>query len=114
MFLHDEPATAERVGAPFSSKGWSVYTAGLDITTIDTVASLKPLAAVFCLEGCQASRAEELAAALIDDERLLRPLMVFVGGEPAHIASIKQRIPMGVFVYEDELPWVLKHLSIKF
>lgn len=115
FFFHEDLSEAERRGAPFRERGWSVHLAGIQADgVLDRIAEFKPLAAVFCMESCDADQLKQLATSVMDDARMLRPLMVFVGGSAEEAAALKQDVPYGVFVHEDELEWVLKHLAIKF
>lgn len=105
---------AEQVGAPFTALGWDVrFTDPGAEDTIDFIAESKPLAAVFCLDCGDPAAHGRLASRILDDARTLRPLMVFLGGRPDVIDALKSEVPVGVFVHEEELPWVIKHLVIK-
>lgn len=114
LIIDQDSADGERLAAPFRDRGWDVSTTAPDSgRTVELIAEARPLAAVFCLQCGDPSVIETLAADVLGDSRALRPLMVFVSDDPELVARVKTQIPVGVFVHEDELPWVLKHLAIK-
>lgn len=112
FFFHEDPAEAERLGEPFRGR-WDVHWAEPDSAALDTIAQLQPMAVVFCLDRCHVEPPKRLARALMDDHRMARPLIVFITGSKDQAEAIKPEVPYGVFVHEDELPWVLKHLTAK-
>lgn len=111
---HAEPAEGERLAAPFAERGWDVRVTAPDAgEALELIATERPLAAVFCLDSGETALFENLARQVLQDARTLRPLMVFLGGEADEVARLKSEIPVGVFVREEELSWVLKHLAFK-
>lgn len=115
LVVHGDQAEAERLASPYRDRGWEVECVlPSDAETVDVIAETKPLAAVFCIGNGEAGVMTALAEQVLSDARTLRPLMVFLGGEPTDVPRLKTEVPFGVFVNEDELPWVLKHLAFRF
>lgn len=115
LVIDQDVADAERMAAPFADRGWDVHVAAPTADgTIEYIAEHRPLAAVFCMQCGDPAVIESLAQRVLGDTRELRPLMIFVGGSADDVARLKADIPVGVFVHEDELSWVLKHLAFKF
>lgn len=114
FFVHPDGIAAEEIAGRYRTRGWEVSVCAPDASdALDRIAQTRPVAAVFCLDGDCADDVRALAENVLGDSRLFRPLMVFVGGSPDDIAQARAMMPFGVFVSEDELPWVLKRLAIK-
>jgi hypothetical protein len=112
LFVHDSRSDAEAFGAPYREEGWGVLAAAADSSqTIEMIAEERPSAAVFCLDGPKALDACSLAEAVLYDQRGIRPLMIFVGGNEQDRAAAQSMVPIGVFVEADELPAVLSNLG---
>lgn len=113
IFVGEDETSTSAIASPFAQRGWVVEVGGADPeATVERVARSEPVAAVFNMDGgCERARAA--AWAVLSDARVLRPLMVFVGGTPEEIASMRADMPFGVFVSADELDWVIKHLAYK-
>ncbi len=112
--VHVDEETLEQIGGPLVSQGWDVKTIQPDAPDLtDLFASELPVAAVWCLEGDCADQVRMAAAGVLADERIVRPLMIFIGGTPEAIAQARASVPYGVFVNAAELPWVLKRMVYK-
>lgn len=115
FFVHPDDTAAAQFAARYGARGWNVATCDPRAAdALDRMASADPVAAVFCLVSGSAFEAEQLAARVLSDGRLRRPLMVFVGGFAEEVESARGHVPFGVFVSEDELQWVLKRLVAKY
>lgn len=114
FFVSDDDATVHELAEPYRERGWGVEYASPDADdTLDRMAAARPIAAVFCLDEQCYPATRELAHAVLTDPRRIRPLMVFLGGEPEQVAVAKAEVSVGLFVQPSELPWVLKHLAFK-
>ena len=114
FFVSDDSSELEELAAPYRDRGWGVEFASPSAgDAVDRIAETKPLAAVFCLDGACFPSTVKLAQTVLTDPRRMRPLMVFLGGDPEQIARAKTEVSVGLFVTEAELPWVLKHLAFK-
>lgn len=114
FFVHADADAADRIAGYYRGQGWNVSTAVPAATdALDRIADSHPVAAVFCLDGECADDVHSLAEHVLGDTRMSRPLMVFVGGSPVDVARARQNMPFGVFVRQDELPWVLKRLAVR-
>lgn len=114
FFVHQDTQAAEQIAEQYKARGWEVSVCEPDASdALDRIAESRPVAAIFCLDGECADEVRRLAEEVLGDSRLFRPLMVFVGGTPDDIAQARAMMPFGVFVREDELPWVLKRLAVK-
>jgi|GEM_PF-3502438 len=115
FFVHPDEDAAADLAAYYSALGWNVATSGpLATDALDRVALSNPVAAVFCLTGTCIDEVHALAGCILGDDRLRRPLMVFVGGSDEEIAMARSDTPYAVFVSQEELPWVLKRLVAKY
>jgi len=115
FFVHADDSAAADLAAHYSALGWNVSTSGpLATDAMDKVASSNPVAAVFCLTGDYVAEVHALAARILGDGRVRRPLMVFVGGSDEEIGLARGDTPYAVFVSQEELPWVLKRLVAKY
>lgn len=114
FFVHADCDACGAIAEEFRGRGWLVETAASpDGDTLERIEALGPTATVFFLEGCEVAPAEHLAQRILEDGKVHRPLLVFVGGAPDAVAEAKAAMPFGVFVRADELGWVLKHLTFK-
>jgi len=114
FFVSDDEMLCESLAQPYREHGWhteQVLPAAAD--SLDRLAQGRPLAMVCCLDGPAATDVAAFAQSVLADPRVIRPLMVFVGGTPEQIAQAKVSLPFAVFVRAEELPWVLKHLAFK-
>lgn len=114
VFVCGEAARCEEMTAPFAEAGWQTKTVSAESS--DALAAIEaeaPVATVFDLEAGHGAAIQSIAAALMSDPNVSRPLLVFVGGDQATVAILKEDVPFGVFVKTDELAWVLKHLTYK-
>jgi len=111
MFVCNDADRCAQYAAPFRQAGWDTQTVAPDSAdTLPTIEAASPVATVFDLDAGHGEAVRALAAALVADPNVARPLLVFVGGDEASVGAIKLDIPFGVFVQPDELAWVLKHL----
>lgn len=113
LFVHAEANSAEQLADEYRGRGWDVSATTPDAPdALDRVAEAAPVAAVFCLDGECAADVSAFAEKVLADQRIRRPLMVFVGGAEDDVGKVRASMPFGVFVRLDELPWVLKRLTI--
>lgn len=111
FFVDQDRDAAEEVADYFRERGWNVdCTQPAAPDALDRIAETSPVAAVFCLDGGCADDVLSLAEHVLSDERVPRPLMVFVDGSPTDITQARAAMPFGVFVHKDELAWVLRRL----
>jgi len=111
MFVCSDEGRCAQYAAPFRQAGWETRTVAPDAAdTLTQIEAEAPVATVFDLADGHGEAIRALAAALVSDPNVARPLLVFVGGDDATAGAIKADIPFGVFVKPDELAWVLKHL----
>ena len=114
IFVHPEECVVEELAAHYGALGWRVATCDpCAEEALDRAISADPVAAVFCLFGAGAHDVEQFAARLVNDVRFKRPMLVFVGGSADEVSAARDHAPYGVFVNDDELPWVLKRLVVK-
>lgn len=114
FFVHPDRQSAEQLAGSYRDNGWQVAICQPSAPdALDRIAESRPVAAIFCLDSDCSDAMRSLAEKVLGDARLLRPLMVFVGGSPDDVAQSRAMMPFGVFVRPDELPWVLKRLAIK-
>lgn len=114
FFVSDDVVMCEALAQPYREHGWhteQVLPDGPDALT--RLAEARPLATICCLDGPSADKVRAFAESVLSDPRVVRPLMVFVGGTPDDIAQAKATMPFAVFVRAEELSWVLKHLAFK-
>lgn len=113
FFLFTDPSDATGLASPLASKGFAIEVSSPSEPQVcDAIAESSPLAVVISLEdagGCNAAR--EVAAGVLADARIPRPLMVFVGGSPQEIAATRAELPFGVFLNPDEVSRNLTHLA---
>lgn len=110
IFVDEDERQADELAARFSRIGWVCDTASpLAENAEDRIVEHAPVAAVFCLDRA-VDRQLQVAAELVEDERIGRPLIVFVGGSEDDVERAKQTVPFGAVVRIEELGWVLKHL----
>jgi len=113
-FVHASEQDSNRIAATYQLAGWNiVIVAPQAPDALEQLASYDPAAVVFCLDERCGPGVIEFAARVLADDRTNRPLMVFVDGSADDIATARGVAPYGIFVRTDELPWVLKRLSIK-
>ena len=113
VFVYADDELAKQVSEPFSRHGHSVELLGPeDPTCVDRIAECGPMAVVLDISDDWMAPLV-VAQALLADERLSRPLLVFVGGSPDSIAQCKASLPFGVYVKPEELVWVLKRLGLQ-
>ncbi len=113
VFVYADEAAAEQVSAPFSSRGYTVEILSPDGEgCLDKVAEAKPMAVVLDISDDWMTPLV-VAQGILADERLSRPLLVFVGGSADSIAQCKATLPFGVYVKPEELVWVLKRLGLQ-
>ncbi len=113
MFVYADAENAEQVSAPFASRGHSILILDPESPEcLDTVAEAKPMAVVLDISADWMTPVV-LAQGILADERLSRPLLVFVGGSSESIAQCKATLPFGVYVKPEELVWVLKRLGLQ-
>ena len=114
FFVYPDAAQCDGVAADFRSRGWATEVASpSDADALDRMDATQPVAAVFCMDGDESGQTLALAEAVLADERLQRPLIVFVGGSPDDVGRARESMPYAVFVKPDELAWVLKRLAVK-
>jgi len=114
FFVSDDDAAMRELAEPYRQRGWGVEFASPSADdTLDRMAATRPLAAVFCLDAQCYPAVRDLAHDVLTDPRRMRPLMVFLGGEPEQISVARAEVSVGLFVQPSELPWVLKHLAFK-
>jgi hypothetical protein len=113
FFLHEDPSTAAVIAAPLASRGYAIEISSVREPDVeDAIADANPLAVVISLQSdaeCDASR--EIAAEVLADARMARPLLVFVGGTAEQVAETRAALPYGLYVRPDEVAWTLKHLQ---
>ncbi|MBI5231488.1 MAG: hypothetical protein HY876_04900 [Coriobacteriales bacterium] len=111
FFLHADPVTAAALAAPLASRGYAIEIASPSEPHVcDTIADTAPLALVISLDG-ECDEAREVAAGVLADARVPRPLMLFVGGTAREVQETKESLPFGVFLDQDEVVWSLKRLT---
>jgi hypothetical protein len=114
FFVHSDIAQADALAEAYRGRGWATVVSGPDATdAIPQVSATQPVAAVFCLDGECVDDVQTVAAQVVGDPSLGRPLMVFVSGAPDDIVKARAIAPYGIFVSAEELPWVLKRLVVK-
>lgn len=114
FFVHSDAEAAQQIAGEYHIKGWHAESCEPGVAdAIDRVASARPTAVVFCLDGDRATEVCGFAESVLSDERVIRPFMVFVGGRPADVERARATTPLGVFVNRDELQWVLKRLEVR-
>lgn len=114
FFVHSDEQSSHELAQFYQLRGWEVASADSHAADVlDRMAAANPVAAVFCLDGDCGTDVNAVVARAMADERLSRPLMVFVGGSAEDVAAARSVAPYGIFVRPDELPWVLKRLVIK-
>lgn len=111
FFLHPDPVTAAAIAAPLASRGYAIEISSADEPHVgDTIVDSAPVALVVSLEA-DGDKARQVAAGVLADARVQRPLLLFVGGTPTEIAETRQSLPFGVFLAQDEVEWSLKRLA---
>lgn len=111
FFVHSDERAAEELADTYRGRGWNVSVAAPDAAdALQRLETAAPVAAVFCLDDDCAAEVNALAEKVVADPDIKQPLMVFVGGNPAAVEYARSLAPYGVFVRQDELPWVLKRL----
>lgn len=114
FFVSDDVVLCESLAQPYREHGWHTeQVLPGDPESLQRLAESRPLAAICILDGPSAEAVCAFAESVVADPRVLRPLMVFVGGSAEDIAVAKVSMPFAVFVRAEELPWVLKHLAFK-
>jgi hypothetical protein len=113
VFVYADEGAAEQLSAPFASRGHVVeILSPEDEASLDKVAEAKPMAVVLDISDDWMTSLV-VAQGILADDRLSRPLLVFVGGSADSIAQCKATLPFGVYVKPEELVWVLKRLGIQ-
>lgn len=111
VFVGCDVAECEQLAVPYRNQGWrAVVQDAAAPDALDHIAECTPLAAVFSFSDGSGDGLRELARSVLGDDRMSRPLLVFVGGDGADVAQTRSEMPFGVFVKPEELGWVLKHL----
>jgi hypothetical protein len=114
FFVHTSEQDPNAIAAAYQLRGWDIAVSEpAAVDALDRMAESNPIAAVFCLDGDCGPDVMRFAETALADGRTNRPLMVFVGGAANEIAEARSIAPYGIFVRPDELPWVLKRLTVK-
>ncbi len=112
VFVYEDEQLAEEISAPFASRGHAVRILSPEAEgCVDCVAEAQPLAVVLDISDDWMTPLV-VAQGILADERLSRPLLVFVGGSAESVSECKASLPFGVYVKPEELVWVLKRLGI--
>jgi AmiR/NasT family two-component response regulator len=113
VFVYADAESADRVSEPFASKGIDVVVLspnGQDC--LESVAAAHPTAVVLDISEDWTDPLV-VAQGILADERLSRPLLVFVGGSAESVSQCKETLPFGVYVKPEELAWVLTRLGLR-
>lgn len=114
FFVHASEQDPAAIADTYQLRGWNIDVAPPTADdALERLAAANPVAAVFCLDHGCGHEVTTFAEAVMSDPRTNRPLMVFVDGEAEDLAAARQAAPYGIFVRPDELPWVLKRLTIR-
>lgn len=112
FFLHPDPMAAASMAGPLTSRGFAVeISSPAEPSVGDTIAESAPVALVISLDG-QPDLAREIAAGVLADARIPRPLLVFVGGTPNDIQQTRDTLPFSLFLKPDEIVWSLTRLMV--
>ena len=112
VFVYADNEAAEKTSAPFSSRGYGVEILSPDSDEcLEAIALAQPVAVVLDISEDWMAPVV-IAQGILADERLSRPLLVFVDGTPESVAQCKATLPFGVYVRPEELVWVLKRLGL--
>ncbi len=112
VFVYADDEAAARASEPFTARGIPVEVLAPDgEDCVDRIAEAKPTGVVLDISGDWTDPLL-VAQGVLADERLSRPLLVFVGGSPDSVTQCKATLPFGVYVKPEELVWVLKRLGI--
>jgi CheY-like chemotaxis protein len=113
VFVYSDDEAAEQASAPFTARGHVVEILSPEgEECLDKVAEAKPMAVVLDISDDWMTPLV-IAQGILADERLSRPLLVFVGGSADSITQCKATLPFGVYVKPEELVWVLKRLGLQ-
>ena len=113
-FAHSDVRDPREIAAAYRLRGWDVAVHDpASSESLELLASMDPLAVVFCLDSSCGSDVMSFAETVMADERTNRPLMVFVDCAAEEIVQAKGFAPYGIFVRPDELAWVLKRLIVR-
>lgn len=111
MFVCVDASDCAKLAEPFIRDGWETRTVAPDAPdALSQIEDEAPVATVFDLDSGHGEAIRAIASALVSDPNVARPLLVFVGGDAQTTVALKADVPFGVFVKQDELSWVLKHL----
>ena len=114
FFVHPDAQDPDQIPQLHQLRGWNIAATGPHAPdALECMAEAGPVAAIFCLDGDFSGDVRTFAEAVLADERLGHSLMVFTGGTAQDIADARAIAPYGIFVRPDELPWVVKRLTIK-
>jgi len=110
VLVDADELVAEMLAAPLRARGWNVIICSPDEDAVfERIIAAVPAAVVFDLESAQEAQCD-LAASAAADERLPRPMVLFLGGDEEQRALAREVVSSALFVTAEELLWVLKRV----